>query len=57
MEMLTPCPYEDFRGSTQKALLLHDFYLQEQLDRCNLKLDKLSQWYKDLKAKIEDETR
>lgn len=56
-DLLAKCSYEKFEGTTQKALLLHDFYLQEQLDKCNLKQEKLLQWYKDLQAELTDENR
>jgi len=53
--LLAECSYEKFEGTTQKALLLHDFYLQEQLDKCNLKQQKLLQWYKDLQEELKNE--
>ena len=43
----------EFKGKTEGDLVLYVLELQQTLDECNLKQEKESEWFDDLKARLE----
>ena len=56
-DLMELCLHTNFAGNTTRDLALHAIYLENELEKCNLKQEKELEWFKTMQERLDNENK